>query len=381
MQTECEFSVLIDRDAVAEFAHLSGDKNPIHLSADFAKATTLQQPIAHGFLLATLASRVLGMHIPGEGCVILDANIRFPKPLFAPKEVLVQGKLKHYSSSANAGVVSVVVQDAKGSETYLWSEVSFTSVRQARPIEAESEEHLDTGIRSGDRATVLVTGGTGGVGTPIIDRLLRTYNVVSLSRRSRISRQSSALRHIVVDLDDQVETEKTLSTLDPVNFYAVLHMSGVRPRRKLISEDISAVQQQLHHAVTVPLLLAKWLRQPNSGVRRLILLGSTAGTKRPLASMGAYSLAKSCTDVLPGLLALDTAAQECTVNTVALGPTEVGINEGMTKLELMRVLSRQVQGKFVNDRDLGGLLDFLLSSTSQGVNGTVLTVDGGSVDG
>lgn len=322
---------------------------------------------------------MLGMHIPGEGCVIVDSKIRFPQPLYVPEDVVVRGELVHYSASANAGVVSVHIQDLKRTMSFLESEVTFTTTGAPQQGQLTGEVRSMTTERISGRRTLLVTGGTGGVGAPLVRQLSRKYNLVCTSRFPGEDSSDNAVRRLVVDLENENALEVVLDELDPRDFYAVLHMSGARPQSTLLSDDLVGVQRQIHHAVTVPILLTKWLRRPTSSVRRLILLGSTAGTEQPRATMGAYSLAKSCSDALPKLLALDTAAQECTVNTIALGATGVGINEGMTNLEKARIVSERVQGRLMNESDISGVIDFLLSDSSLGINGTVITVDGGTV--
>jgi acyl dehydratase len=73
----------VDARMIESFAQLSGDTNPMHLSADFARRTRFGQPIAHGMLTASLISAVIGTKLPGPGCIYVSQSLSFRKPVFA----------------------------------------------------------------------------------------------------------------------------------------------------------------------------------------------------------------------------------------------------------------------------------------------------------
>ncbi len=56
-------------EEVELFADISGDRNPIHLDADYAAGTEYGRPIVHGVLTVGLLSAVMGMQCPGPGTV------------------------------------------------------------------------------------------------------------------------------------------------------------------------------------------------------------------------------------------------------------------------------------------------------------------------
>ncbi len=64
------------------FAGVSGDDNPMHLSAEFAKGTRFGKQIAHGMLTAGLISAVLGTKLPGPGAIYISQSLMFLKPVF-----------------------------------------------------------------------------------------------------------------------------------------------------------------------------------------------------------------------------------------------------------------------------------------------------------
>lgn len=63
------------------FAGLTGDNNPMHIDEEFASQTRFGGRIAHGMLTASFISSVIGMKMPGSGCIYMGQNLRFMKPV------------------------------------------------------------------------------------------------------------------------------------------------------------------------------------------------------------------------------------------------------------------------------------------------------------
>ncbi|MBB6461108.1 MaoC family dehydratase [Flammeovirga kamogawensis] len=74
------------QDQVNAFAELTGDTNPIHIDKEFASKTPFKKPIMHGFLSASIFSRVLGTEFPGNGSVYLSQTMNFLRPMFVDEE-------------------------------------------------------------------------------------------------------------------------------------------------------------------------------------------------------------------------------------------------------------------------------------------------------
>lgn len=72
---------------VALFAEVSGDRNPVHLDADYAASTIFKTPIAHGILSASYISAVLGMELPGPGAIYVSQTLAFKAPVMPGETV------------------------------------------------------------------------------------------------------------------------------------------------------------------------------------------------------------------------------------------------------------------------------------------------------
>ena len=76
------FSKTITEADIQGFADLTGDRNPLHLDAEFAGRSRFGRPVAHGLLVAGIISAALGTRLPGAGAIYLSQSLRFLKPVY-----------------------------------------------------------------------------------------------------------------------------------------------------------------------------------------------------------------------------------------------------------------------------------------------------------
>lgn len=84
---KASFSKTFSQVEIEAFAKISGDTNPLHLDPDFASAAMFGRPIAHGFLVGSLISAILGKQLPGPGTIYLSQQLNFKKPVFPNEEI------------------------------------------------------------------------------------------------------------------------------------------------------------------------------------------------------------------------------------------------------------------------------------------------------
>ncbi|MBR6147712.1 MAG: MaoC family dehydratase [Lachnospiraceae bacterium] len=77
-----EVSRVISETDIIHFAEISGDHNPVHIDEIEAKNSIFGQRIAHGFLVGSIISNVIGMQLPGPGTIYMEQNLKFKKPVF-----------------------------------------------------------------------------------------------------------------------------------------------------------------------------------------------------------------------------------------------------------------------------------------------------------
>ncbi|WP_136657680.1 bifunctional enoyl-CoA hydratase/phosphate acetyltransferase [Nitratireductor sp. XY-223] len=89
-----ELTRVLRTEDIELFAVMSGDVNPAHVDAEFAKSDRFHQVIAHGMWGGSLISAVLGTELPGPGTIYLNQSLHFSKPVGLGDTVTVRVTVK-----------------------------------------------------------------------------------------------------------------------------------------------------------------------------------------------------------------------------------------------------------------------------------------------
>ncbi|MDU2066501.1 MAG: MaoC family dehydratase [Sporomusaceae bacterium] len=114
-------SKTISEADVYAFAGITGDFNPVHVNAEFAKNSMFGERIAHGMLSAGLISAVLGTTLPGANTIYMGQELSFRAPvkfgdtLTATAEVIekIEGKNRLVLKTTVTNQEGKVVTDGK----------------------------------------------------------------------------------------------------------------------------------------------------------------------------------------------------------------------------------------------------------------------------
>ena len=91
-------SKCVQREQLVKYSEVSGDKSPIHLSDDFAKATQFGGIIAHGMLTLAFVSELMtnafGSDWLKSGCL----KVRFKGAAYLGDRLLVNGEVSQVES-------------------------------------------------------------------------------------------------------------------------------------------------------------------------------------------------------------------------------------------------------------------------------------------
>jgi acyl dehydratase len=102
------------QEEVSRFAEVTGDRNPVHLDADYAAKTMFKRPIMHGMLSASLFSKVFGTLFPGEGTIYLKQSLNFLKPMYVDSSYEAVFTVRELVPEKNRAIIETVIRDKDG---------------------------------------------------------------------------------------------------------------------------------------------------------------------------------------------------------------------------------------------------------------------------
>ena len=104
-----EFS--FTQNEVNTFATLTGDTNPIHLDKNYAKNSIFKKRIMHGFLSASIFSRVFGTLFPSKGCIYLKQELNFLLPMYCNTTYVSYFKVLNVKPQKNIANIETTIKN------------------------------------------------------------------------------------------------------------------------------------------------------------------------------------------------------------------------------------------------------------------------------
>ena len=371
---------LTEADVLA-FAGLSGDHNPLHVDATYALATNYQGRIAHGALQVGLASRMLGMHLPGRSALFVSANARFLAPLYFPCRVRVRGEITAWNSDNHRGTLDVVVRHATTLVPTAEIVIGFTLHQQSEAAAPRGE--VAAPRTTANRRRVLVTGAAGGIGRSLVASIARRFAVIAMVNRAPLDGALAALPGVTevrADLDAPGWEEHVRAAVGAGGLYGVVHAAWPgAPAGGLLSAQDDVVARQVLFGTTQTIRLARLLFSLAESQGRLVVLGSVVGSARPTINLAAYSLGKASVESTVRLLAPELARKGITVNAVCPTFVATGINKHANDRQQLKEAALIPMGRLCSAEDVVGTVEYLLSEQAAFVSGQLIGLSGGQL--
>lgn len=108
------FSKTITDFDVKMFAGITGDFNPVHINKEFAKETMFKDRIAHGMLVASLFSTILGTQLPGEGAIYAGQELKFTKPVYLDDTITATVTVSELDVEKNRVTLETIATNQNG---------------------------------------------------------------------------------------------------------------------------------------------------------------------------------------------------------------------------------------------------------------------------
>lgn len=375
-----EFEREITADDVARFADLSNDWNPLHGNEDYASQTNYGRRIVHGAFQVALASAMAGMHLPGRQVVVASFLCRFSAPLHYPSRVRVQGEITAWVPQSASGTLRVRVIELSSLSLTSEIHVGF-ALHETRSGGAPEPESIRPRIQN--KPVVLVTGASGGLGHKLASALSETYQVIGMARSLPEPAQQLAeleVEWVAADLASGDWEPVIGRQLQGRGLYGIVHAAWPSgPQGSLLESDDEAIGAQVQFGSVTTVRLARFLRSRSAGSARLVVLGTTAGTLKPVLNMSAYSLGKATLEHTVRLLAPELARSAVTINLIAPSFVPVGMNSSKTNRVILTETAKVPLGKLCAPEDVSRAVEFFLSAGASFVTGQILPLTGGQL--
>jgi 3-hydroxybutyryl-CoA dehydratase len=362
--TEARFTVEVDAEAPIAFARLSGDWNPLHTRADYAARTPFGRPVLHGAYLSGLLSRLAGMFLPGEKCLLHGISLRFIAPVQPPVTLAVAGKL--IDGSMEKGRVGVRITDAVSGTAYAEGHYDFGLHTSGETTAATV--HTAAPATAG-ASTVLVTGGSGALARSVLSKL----STGALG----VSRSSSGPGLIKGTTAAEIE-----AGLEGRRISAIVHCAWPAPDNESLTE-LTDIRAATEFNIAAPLRevieLAQLLKKRGTADSMLVLIGSTAAEPgRHNYRMPLYTLGKSLVPTLCRVLATELAASSQRCVGVVYDVIEGGMNGRLSASARIAHKDRSPFGRIASPDEAAEQLVWILNNKSFLASGSTLELTGGA---
>ena len=238
------------------------------------------------------------------------------------------------------------------------------------------------------RKTVIVTGGSGGIGEGICRTLGEDWNVVVHFRSnsdkaeniaSNLESNGAIAKAIQADLSDEGSVKSLFEQAEQHfgSIHGVVANAGIGGGGSIVDSDASDFQKLIDvNIMGAYFTVRQAARRVSDGGKIVFISSQLAG--RPRVNTGMYSACKAAIDALIVSMSHELGARGISINSVRPGATEPGMfaDSSEDRKEFFRELSPFK--RLGTPQDIAGVVAFLLSDESGWMTGQHLRVDGGA---
>jgi 3-oxoacyl-[acyl-carrier protein] reductase len=235
--------------------------------------------------------------------------------------------------------------------------------------------------------TVLITGGSRGLGAGLVTSFLENGDYVATCSRSRTPEVDAwsvkyprQFYYEPVDLADRSAADALVNAvleqfgrIDVLVNNAGLARDGVLPLFSDSQTD-QVIDLNLRATIHITRIVSRRMLRQRSG--KIINISSIVGMSG-YRGLSVYSATKAALDGLTRSLARELGSRGITVNSVAPGYMRTEMSHGLDDMQLQQIVRRTPAGRLGEPADVAAAVQFLVSDEARFITGQVLVVDGG----
>lgn len=108
---EESITVAIDLEAIETFVELTRDNHPLHTDRSYALKNNYNDVIAHGLLIASYSSTLIGTKLPGENALVLSQSFKYSNAVYPGDELKYIGKITEIDARFGIVTVKIIVRN------------------------------------------------------------------------------------------------------------------------------------------------------------------------------------------------------------------------------------------------------------------------------
>ena len=108
------FTVTVTEAMQDMFRTLSGDENPLHSSAEYARSKGYGDRVVYGMLTSSFLSTLAGMYLPGERSLIHSVETKYQKPVFIGDTLTIEGEIEEKNDTYELIRIKALIRNQKG---------------------------------------------------------------------------------------------------------------------------------------------------------------------------------------------------------------------------------------------------------------------------